>query len=105
MSINATSYTVSIMLLMAFTIAIAIVRWRSSLESNWPLLYWIFITLVSFRLLNDTWNLRYIAAGLGSGLLLRFEFMNTLFARLIQVVELCVWAYVLYTGFRMVVNY
>jgi hypothetical protein len=98
MSFNATNFTVSIALLMAFTLFVAIVRMRKPLENNWPLIYWVSVTLVSFRYPEDTFDPRIVMVGLAAGLLLRFEFVGRGVARVLKVIEAGVWAYILYTG-------
>ena len=72
---------------------------RKPLESNWPLLYWILMTVLIFRYPDNQVDPRVILVGLAAGLLLRFEFMGSLVATLLKVVELCVWGYILYNGF------
>jgi hypothetical protein len=98
MSFHATNYTVSVVLLMALTLFIAGVRMRKPLESNWPLLYWVLMTFLIFRYPDDAVDPRFVLVGLAAGLLLRFEFMGSIVANLLKVVELFVWGYILYKG-------
>jgi hypothetical protein len=102
MSFHATNYTVSIVLLMAATIFMIGVRLQKPLENNWPLLYWILLTLICFRYPDDTFDPRVVMAGLGAGLLLRFEFISSAVTTFVRFVELCVWGYILYMGFILV---
>jgi hypothetical protein len=102
MSFHATNYTISIVLLMALTVFMAGLRMRASLENNWLLLYWIFVTLVSFRYPKETFDPRIIMIGLATGLLLRFEFLGGFAAGIVRLVEFCVWAYILYMGLIIV---
>jgi hypothetical protein len=102
MSFHATNYTVSIALLMALTVFTAGVRMRKPLENNWPFLYWIFVTVISFRYPDETFDPRIIMIGLAAGLLLRFEFLNPAVGNLLKLVEVCVWAYIMYMGFVIV---
>jgi hypothetical protein len=90
------------MLLMAVTLATVIVRMRAGTDANWPFIYWIAMTLLCFRYPQETFNPRIILIGLAAGLLLRFEFLNRIVANLVNFVEVCVWAYILYMGFIIV---
>lgn len=98
MSFNATTFNVIIALLMAFTLFVAGMRMTKPLDTNWPVLYWIIMTVFSFRYAEDSFDPRIIMIGLGAGLLLRFEFLGRIVANLLKIVEVCVWAYVLYMG-------
>jgi hypothetical protein len=102
MSFNANNYTVSIVLLMALTLFIAGVRMRKPLENNWVIFYWGLITVISFRYPDDTFDPRVVLIGLAAGLLLRFEFLGRVMARVLMLIEACVWAYILYTGLVIV---
>lgn len=102
MSFQANNYTLSIVLLMVLTAAIIMIRMRSQFESNWPLLYWLFLTFLSIRYPEDTYEPRIILVGLGMGLLLRFEFINMTFGRIFMFVECCIWIYILYTSFILI---
>ena len=102
MQFHATNYTVGILLLMALTLATVIVRLRAPIDANWPFLYWIGMTLLSFRYPDKTFDPRIVMIGLAAALLLRFEFLNTVIVNLVRFVEMCVWAYILYMGFIVV---
>ena len=43
-----------------------------------------------------------VAAGRTAGLMLRFEFMNTIFIKGMKAIEMVVWCYVLIRGTDMV---
>jgi hypothetical protein len=102
MSFHATNYTISIALLMALTVFMAGLRMRSALENNWVLLYWILVTVVSFRYPEQTFDPRIIMIGLAAGLLLRYEFLGRYAAGIVRLIEVCIWAYILYMGFVIV---
>lgn len=102
MSFNANNYTGSIVLLMALTLFMAGVRMRKPLETNWLLFYWGLITIISFRYPDETFDPRIVMVGLAVGLLLRFEFLGRSMARVLMLLEACVWAFILYTGFVII---
>lgn len=99
MGFEASNYSVAMLLLMAFTVAMMIVRSKKPLENNWPFLYWLLVLVVSLRWPDDTWDFRAVLTGAAAGLMLRFEFMNIIFVRLFKFVEVCVQVFMLYTMF------
>src|SRR4051794_9342401 len=99
MNFRATNFSVTVLLLIALTIFMAGVRNRKPLDNNWPLIYWILVFMFTLVREEETYNFNLILVGLGAGLLLRFEFMNNFFVRLLKTVELGVWAYVIYRSF------
>ena len=104
MSFHATNFTVSILLLMALTLFIAGVRVRKPVENNWVLFYWILITVVTITN-PDVFDFRVIGVGLAAGLLLRFEFMGSAFTKLVLIVEMAIWAYILYSCWLIILSY
>jgi hypothetical protein len=102
MHFKATNYTVSILLLLAFTVATMIVRGKKPPEHNWPLVYWVLITVVSLKWPEDTWDYRAILTGATAGLLLRFEFMGPALVKVVRAVEFCVWIFILYAGLALI---
>jgi hypothetical protein len=43
-----------------------------------------------------------VLAGLAAGMLLRFEFMNTFFVKVVKGFEIVIWLYILYRGFEII---
>ena len=105
MSFHATNFTVSVLLLMALTVFMAVLRARKPLENNWLLFYWILMTFVAVTRGAEICDFRIIVIGLIAGLLLRFEFMNRTFASVVMTVELSVMAYVLFCGWTVITTY
>lgn len=103
MSFQSTNYSVSMLLLMAATVAMMIVRAKKPLENNWPVFYWILVLLISLRWPEDTWDFRVVLVGAAAGFLLRFEFMNAFFVRLVRLAEIGVQVYMLYTALLRIV--
>lgn len=96
MRFHATNYTVSILLLMCLTFFIAHLRWRKPLENNWPMFYWVFVTLLSLKYPEDTFDPQIILVGLAVGALLRFEFIGGWVTKLLKGIELIIFAYIAY---------
>jgi hypothetical protein len=105
MSFHATNFTVSVLLLMALTVFMAVVRTRKPLDNNWLLFYWILVTFVAISNPAELFDFRIILIGLIAGLLLRFEFMNRMFTRLAMILEMFVFAYVLVCGWGIVTTF
>jgi hypothetical protein len=104
MSFNATNFTVSILLLMVLTLFIAGVRICKPVESNWVFFYWVLVTAVTITN-PQLYNFRVIAVGLAAGLLTRFEFMNLAVTRFVLVIEMCIWAYIIYMSWLIVSSF
>ena len=99
---HASNFSIIILLLMAATVFIFGVRQARPMENNWPLLYWIaFFLFASSQ--PDAYKPEAAFIGLGCGLMLRFEFMNRVFAKLIRYVEVTVFCYIVIHGMNLVV--
>jgi len=96
-------FTVSLTVFLAWTLLTIWIR-RQRPESNWPVLYWAAILAVAIYWDRETWDPRWIAAGLAAALLLRFEFMNRAVERAVGTVEYLVLGYVLVQGVRLLVT-
>jgi len=92
---RADNFTVVVLVLMAFTIIVIRVRLTKPLENTWPLVYWVLILFFTVMRPEETFNLVLILAGVICGFLLRYEFMNSIFTRIIRYIEYIVWTYVL----------
>jgi hypothetical protein len=101
MSFHATNFTVTLILLVAFTIFIAGVRNRKSVDSNWPLVYWGLVVLFTLARPEETFDFRFVLVGLAAALLLRFEFMNDFFVKVFRVVETAAFVYIVLRGIQV----
>jgi hypothetical protein len=93
-----TDYTVLMLLLMAFTIGMIVVRIRKPADNNWPAIYWALILVIALRWPEAGWNPRAVMTGAAAGFLVRFEFMNDMLVRLLRLVEFGVWIYILHAA-------
>ena len=98
---RADNFSVVVLILMAFTIIVIRVRLTKPLENTWPLVYWVLILFFTVMRPEDTFNLAVILVGVVCGFLLRYEFMNHSFIRLVRYVEYVVWTYVLLRGMNL----
>ena len=102
MSFRATNFSVTVLLLIALTVFMVGIRNKKPLDNNWPFIYWLMAFIFTLMREEETYNLNIILVGLVAGFLLRFEFMNAFFIRLVKTVEIGVWAYVIYRGFQII---
>jgi hypothetical protein len=102
MKFHATNFTVSVLLLMAATVFMMIVRLRKPIENNWPFIYWLAVTAATLTYPDLTFDFRIILVGLIAGLMLRFEFLNHAVTKLVMLVEMLVWFYILYASWSII---
>jgi hypothetical protein len=73
-------------LLLALAAWAGLVLWKRRLDSNLPLIFYLF--LLAFRNATErTINIYLLCAGLGLVLLLRFEFLNSGFTKIVLMLE------------------
>src|SRR3954469_4520674 len=101
MNFHATNFTVTMLLIVAFTIFIAGVRNRKSIDSNWPIIYWAAVITFTLARPEETFDFRFVLIGIGAALLLRFEFMNDFFVKLFRTVETIAFVYVILRGIQV----
>jgi hypothetical protein len=60
--------------------------------------------MLAFTILRpeETYNFGIILLGLCMGMMLRFEFMNSSFVKMVGYLELAIMAYILYQGFTII---
>jgi hypothetical protein len=102
MSFRADNFSVTVLLLLAFTVFTMVFRQKRPLESNVPLLYWLLVLFFTFVRPEETFDLRFIILGVIAGFMLRFEFMNRFFVRMFGWAEMAVFAYILYRGVLLI---
>jgi hypothetical protein len=101
MGFRATNFTVTLLLLVGFTVFIAGVRNKKSLDSNWPLIYWLVILVFTLVRPEESFDYRLVLLGLATALLLRFEFMNEFFVKTFRVIEMIMFAYIFIRGLQV----
>ena len=102
MHFRADNFSVTVILLIAFTVAMMVVRQKRGLLNNWPILYWILVVVFTLVRPEETFNYSIIFVGLAAAMLLRFEFMNETFVKIFRLIELVVFLYVIYRGFEVI---
>lgn len=98
MSFQATNFTVTLLLLLCFTVFCMFYRQKRPVESNVPIINWILLLFFTLVRTEDTFDTRFILMGFAAALMLRFEFMNRFISKVARTVEMAIWIYVLYRG-------
>jgi hypothetical protein len=104
MHFNANNFTVSVLLLMALTVFMISVRLRKPYENNWLLVYWLLIAGVTITRPEALFDFRIAGVGVIAGLMLRFEFMNRAFSKVVMAIEMIVFAYILLACWTALMN-
>jgi hypothetical protein len=97
---NASSVTA--VLLIAFGLFVMYTVWKNWFNSNLPIIFYVgfFAFMQSIDGVVPFW---LVLAGFGLALILRFEFMNTGFTRVVKFLELGALAAMLYLSTTMLV--
>lgn len=103
MGFQATPYTVTTALLVAFALLVVYVRMKNWLDSNVPLFFYVLL-IVYMRAVDGTVPLWLILSGLAMTLVLRFEFMNPFLTKAVKYLEICALGGIVYLGIRMVLQ-
>jgi len=87
------AYNVTTLLLLAVTIFIIQLRWRSKMDINWPLFY--YVALVAYiKKFEDVIDPIWVYTAVVLALLLRFEYLAGWALKLVQVLETACLIYV-----------
>lgn len=87
--------------LMGLTIWLAVSRFSTKLESNWPLFYYLFL-FAHLKAFEGGLDPYMVYVGIVSSLFLRFEFMGGWFLKFVRGTELFILAYVVYRCFALI---
>ena len=96
---NAASVTTALMA--AFALFVIYTRLKNWLESNVPLLYYLAL-IIYMQAVEGNVPLWLSLAGLCCALILRFEFMNEVFIRIVKLVEMVVLVIICYLCVTMI---
>ena len=100
---NASSVTA--VLLIAFGVFVMYTQWKNWFDSNLPIIF--YVVFFSFMQSIDAGVVPFwlIIAGFGMTLILRFEFMNTGFTRLVKFLELGALGTMLYLSSTLLIRF
>jgi len=96
---NAASVTTVLMAILALYVIYT--RLKNWLESNIPLYYYVFL-VIYMKAVDGSVPLWLSLAGMGCALILRFEFINEIFTRVVKFVEMIILAAIIYLCVTMV---
>ena len=96
---NAASVTTALMA--AFALFVIYTRLKNWLESNVPLLYYLAL-IIYMNAVDGNVPMWLSLAGLFCALILRFEFMNEVFIRIVKLVEMVVLVVICYLCVTMI---
>jgi hypothetical protein len=96
---NAASVTT--ILMAALALYVIYTRFKNWLESNVPIFYYVFL-VIYMRAVDGSVPLWLSLAGMGCALILRFEFMNELFTKVVKFIEIVILAVIIYLCVTMV---
>ena len=96
---NAASVTTVLMAVMALYVIYT--RLKNWLESNVPILYYIFL-VIYMKAVDGSVPLWLSLAGMCCALILRFEFLNEFFTKAMKFIETAILAVIIYLCVTMV---
>ncbi|HXA68490.1 MAG TPA: hypothetical protein VNV82_25225 [Bryobacteraceae bacterium] len=93
--------TVTTALIVAFALFVVYTRLKNWLDSNVPIFFYV-ILIAFMKSVDGEVPLWLMLTAFALGLVLRFEFMNVTFARVVKVFELCALGTIIYFCVRMI---
>lgn len=103
MGFQATPYTITTALMVAFALFVIYIRSKNWLDSNVPLFFYV-LMIMYMRAVDGIVPMWLMLGGLGMTLLLRFEFMNPFLTKSVKFLEFCALVGMIYLGMRMVLQ-
>ena len=95
--------TVTTALIVAFAVFVIYTRFKNWLDSNVPIFFYV-ILIAYIKSVDGTVPLWLMLTAFALGLVLRFEFMNVTFARVVKVFELCALGAIIYFCVQMILG-
>ncbi len=103
MGLKSDALTVTTALIVAFALFVIYTRFKNWLDSNVPIFFYV-ILIAFMKSVDGTVPLWLMLAAFALGLVLRFEFMNVTFARVVKVFELCALGAIIYFCVQMILG-
>jgi hypothetical protein len=88
-------------LIVAFALFVIYTRLKNWLDSNVPIFFYV-ILIAYMKAVEGTVPLWLMLAAFALALVLRFEFMNVTFARIVKIIELCALGAIIYFCVQMI---
>jgi hypothetical protein len=93
---NGNAFSVTTALMVAFALFVAYIRSRNWLDSNVPIFFYVLMLAYARFFGDNKVPLWLILAGFGLTLMIRFEFMNPVFIKIVKILEYAVLAVIIY---------
>jgi hypothetical protein len=93
--------TVTTALVVAFALFVIYTRFKNWLDSNVPIFFYV-ILIAFMKSVDGDVPLWLMLTSFALGLVLRFEFMNVTFARVVKGFELCTLGAIIYLCVQMI---
>ncbi len=101
MPISTNAYSVTTALMVAFALFVVFIRFKNWIHSSIPIIFYV-ILIAYMQSIEGSVPFWLMCTGFGLGLLLRFEFMNERFTRLVKFLELGVLGVIIYLTMQMI---
>jgi hypothetical protein len=101
--ISVTSFSLLTFILLVLTVWVVVGRFTRSLESNWPLVYYLMV-VAHLKAFDGGLNPYCVYVAVVCGLFLRFEFMGGPVLKTFRVIELGMLAYIAWRSFTLIVS-
>jgi hypothetical protein len=103
MGFKSDALNVTAALIVAFAVFVIYTRFKNWLDSNVPIIFYV-VLLAFMKSVDGDVPLWLMLTGFALGLLLRFEFMNATFTKIVKGLELCALAAIIYLSVRMILS-
>jgi hypothetical protein len=103
MGLKSDALSVTTALIIAFALFVAYTRLKNWLDSNVPIFFYV-ILIAFMKSVDGDLPLWLMLTAFALGLVLRFEFMNVTFARVVKVFELCALGAIIYLCVQMILG-
>jgi len=103
MGFKSDALTVTTALIVAFALFVIYTRLKNWLDSNVPIFFYV-ILIAFMKSVDGDVPLWLMLTAFALGLVLRFEFMNIAFARVVKVFELCALGAIIYYCAGMILS-
>jgi len=105
MGLQSDASSVTTALIVAFALFVIYTRFKNWLDSNVPIFFYvILIAFMTSGFVDSSIPLWLMLTAFALGLVLRFEFMNVTFARVVKVFELCSLGAIIYFCVQMILS-
>jgi hypothetical protein len=99
--IRITPFNVITFIMMVATAGVIWMRYRKTVENNWPLFYYLGI-VVYLKAFDGSLEPLAVYVGMVAALFLRFEFLGGFILKSVKVVDLLILGYFLWRGGSMI---